>query len=44
MVKIEKEAETLIKANGYAPIHFYGLLICYLNFYDYQTYESTWIN
>lgn len=41
MVKIKEETENLIKANGYGPIHFYGLLIYYLNFYDYQTYEST---
>ncbi len=27
LVKIEVEAENLIKADGYAPIHFYGLFI-----------------
>ena len=42
MVKIEEKAENFIKANanGYAPIHFYELPICYLSFSDYQAYES----
>ena len=38
------EAENLIKENGYNPIQFYGLLLCYLNFYDYQTLKIVLIN
>ena len=40
MTKVETESENLIKTNEYPPIHFYGLLICYFNYYDYKTYES----
>jgi hypothetical protein len=40
MVKIATESESLISSNGYNPIHFYGLLLCYLNFYDYTTFEK----
>ena len=40
MVKIATESESLINANGYNPIQFYGLLLCYLNFYDYTTFEK----
>ena len=40
MVKIESQSESLINSNEYNPIHFYGILICYLNFYDYNTFEK----
>jgi len=40
MVKIATESESLIKENWYNPIHFYGLLFCYLNYYDYITLEN----
>ena len=40
MVKIATESESLLSENKYNPIHFYGLLICYLNFYDYTDYEK----
>ena len=40
MAKIASESEKLIKENDYNPIHFYGIIICYLNNYDYITYEN----
>ena len=40
MVKIESESESIIKENAYNSIHFYGILICYLNYYDYNTFEN----
>ena len=40
MVKIATNSESLMYANGYNPIHFYGLLFCYLNCYDYETFEN----
>lgn len=40
MVKIATESESLLSENKYNPIHFYGLLICYLNYYDYTDYEK----
>ena len=40
MVKIASEAEDLIKANRYDPIQFYAIIICYLNYYDYNTFEN----
>ena len=40
MVKIANESESLITTNEYNRTQFYGLLLCYLNFYDYTTFEN----
>lgn len=40
MVKIASEAEDLIKTNNYDRIQFYGIIICYLNYYEYNTFEN----
>jgi hypothetical protein len=40
MAKIFSESDSLIKKNDYDPIQFYGIIICYLNFYDYSTLEN----
>ena len=40
MSKIESESEKLIIDNGYKPIHFYGIIISYFNFYDYNALEN----
>ena len=36
--QISSEAENLIKDNEYAPIQFYGILLCYLNYYDHKNF------
>ena len=40
MAKISSESDSLIKKNDYDQIQFYGIIICYLNFYDYSTFEN----
>ena len=40
MAKISSESDSLIKQNDYDPIQFYGIIISYLNFYDYSTLEN----
>ena len=40
MVKISEDSESYIESNAYNPIHFYGILACYLNYYDYNTFEK----
>ena len=37
---ILSEANELIKNNGYNLIEFYGIILCYLNYYDYETFAS----
>jgi len=37
MAKISSESEALITANDYNKIQFYGVIICYFNYYDYPT-------
>ena len=34
--QISLEADKLIENNDYNPIQFYGIILCYLNFYDYD--------
>ena len=29
----------MIKDNGYDPIDFYGIILCFLNYYDYKNYS-----
>ncbi len=33
-------AENITKTNGYNPINFYGVILCYLNYYDYENFEK----
>ena len=38
--EIKSEANNLITTNDYDTIEFYGLLLCYFNFYDYENFSS----
>ena len=38
--KISSEADNIIKTKGYNPIHFYGIILCYLNHYDYENFKK----
>ena len=40
MEEISENAENIIKSNGYDPIHFYGILFCYFNYYNYNIFEK----
>ena len=33
-------ADNLIKKNDYSPIQFYGIILCYLNFYDNDKFNQ----
>ena len=35
---ISSEAENEIKTKGYDPIQFYGIILCYLNYYDHTNF------
>ena len=35
---ISSEANNLIKSNNYDPIQFYGIILSYLNYYDYDNF------
>ena len=35
---ISSKADDLIKNNGYDAIQFYGIILCYLNYYDYENF------
>ena len=37
---IQSEAEELIKSNGYNTVNFYGIILCYLNYYDYNNFTK----
>ena len=37
---IKSEADTIIENNNYNFIEFYGIVLCYLNYYDYQNFSS----
>ena len=37
---IVSEAEKLIKDNDYKEIQFYGIILCYLNFYDEENFSK----
>ena len=37
---IASNADNLIKNNGYDPIQFYGIILCYLNYYDYKNFQK----
>ena len=38
--EIISEADTLIKNNNYNIIEFYGIILSYLNYYDYKKFSS----
>ena len=38
--KISLEADDLIKNNSYDPIQFNGIILCYLNYYDYDKFMN----
>ena len=38
--EIISESEHIIKENNYDPIYFYGIILCYLNYYDYKNYSK----
>ena len=40
MARIESESDNLITSNEYNPIHFYGVILAYFNYYDYNTFEN----
>ena len=37
--KIISETDKLIENNNYNKIEFYGIILCYLNFYDYKNFS-----
>ena len=37
---IKSEADKIIENNNYNYIEFYGVVLCYLNFYDYESFIS----
>ena len=39
-VEIKKEADQLIDSNSYDIIDFYGIILCYLNYYDYDNFSD----
>lgn len=39
--KIASEADEIIKTNNYNPIEFYGIILSYLNYYDYKQFLVT---
>ena len=38
--QIYSNADTIIKNNGYDPINFYGILFCYLSYYDSLNFSA----
>ena len=40
MTKIESESEQIIENNRYNPIHFYGVILSYFNYYDYNIFKN----
>jgi hypothetical protein len=40
MARIESESDSLINSNKYNPIHFYGVILAYFNYYDYNTFVN----
>lgn len=38
--EIKSKVDTIIKNNEYNPIDFYGILLCYFNYYDYENFTS----
>ena len=40
---ISSEADNLIRNNGYDSIQFYGIILCYLNYFDYENFKKYFI-
>ena len=38
--KISSKADNIIQKNGYDDIQFYGIILCYLNHYDYDNFKQ----
>lgn len=38
--EIASKSEQIIKDNKYNTIEFYGIILCYLNYYDLKTFSS----
>ena len=38
--EIKSDADKIIKENGYDPIEFYGLILCYFNKNDFENFSS----
>ena len=38
--EIKEEANKLIESNKYDAIDFYGIILCYLNYYDYDNFSK----
>ena len=38
--EIISESEHIIEENNYDPVYFYGIILCYLNYYDYKNYSK----
>ena len=41
---IIKNADRLIKTNSYQTINFYGIILCYLNFYNFKSFSELFDN
>ena len=37
--EIKSEVDTIIKDNEYSSIDFYGIVLCYFNYYDYENFS-----
>lgn len=40
---ISSEADNLIRNNGYDSIQFYGIILFYLNYFDYENFKKYFI-
>ena len=40
-IQLKKEADKIIENNDEYFIDFYGIILCYFNFYNYKNYSST---
>jgi len=40
---IYSDADNLIRNNGYNSIQFYGIIFCYLNYYDYGNFKKCFL-
>jgi len=38
--EIIKEANKIIDDNKYNSVEFYGIILCYLNYYDYDNFSN----
>ena len=38
--EITKNIENIISSNSYNPVYFYGFILCYLNYYNYEKFSQ----